>query len=128
ESRIAERQRLGPGEMIVAHPATGTLFRWREILKRLAMQQSRRAAPPTRQLWINAAASLPPGGGIPKTRRRRLGLVGRSIQNSFFRASARQGIRLEHGRRRAARVSFFAVAHALGLLQTALRTSDESAD
>src|ERR1700736_2937121 len=36
ESRIAERQRLGPGEMILANPATGTVFRYREILKRLA--------------------------------------------------------------------------------------------
>ncbi len=41
ESRIAERQRLGPGEMILANPATGAVFRWREILKRLATQQSR---------------------------------------------------------------------------------------
>jgi glutamate synthase domain-containing protein 2/glutamate synthase domain-containing protein 1/glutamate synthase domain-containing protein 3 len=39
ESRIAERQRLGPGEMILANPATGALYRWREILKRLATQQ-----------------------------------------------------------------------------------------
>src|SRR5438552_5408957 len=31
EWRIGGRQRLGPGEMIVANPATGTLFRWREI-------------------------------------------------------------------------------------------------
>jgi glutamate synthase domain-containing protein 2/glutamate synthase domain-containing protein 1/glutamate synthase domain-containing protein 3 len=41
ESRIAERQRLGPGEMILANPATGVLYRWREILKRLAAQPSR---------------------------------------------------------------------------------------
>ena len=41
ESRIAERQRLGPGEMILANPATGAVYRWREILKRLATQQSR---------------------------------------------------------------------------------------
>src|ERR1700720_199209 len=41
ESRIAERQRLGPGEMILANPATGTVFRYREILKRLATLQSR---------------------------------------------------------------------------------------
>src|SRR5437764_1330147 len=30
ESRIAERQRLGPGEMILANPATGLFLRWRE--------------------------------------------------------------------------------------------------
>jgi len=35
ESRIAERQRLGPGEMIIANPATGTFLRWREIVERL---------------------------------------------------------------------------------------------
>src|SRR6202140_182516 len=52
ESRIAERQRLGPGEMILANPATGTVFRYREILKRLATLQSRNSlpAPPERQL------------------------------------------------------------------------------
>jgi len=41
ESRIAERQRLGPGEMILAHPAQGSFFRWRDLLKRIAMHQSR---------------------------------------------------------------------------------------
>jgi glutamate synthase domain-containing protein 2/glutamate synthase domain-containing protein 1/glutamate synthase domain-containing protein 3 len=35
ESRIAERQRLGPGEMILADPASGLFLRWRDILKRL---------------------------------------------------------------------------------------------
>ena len=49
ESRIAERQRLGPGEMILANPATGTIFRYREILKRLATLQSRSALPVVRQ-------------------------------------------------------------------------------
>src|SRR6202165_2003636 len=48
ESRIAERQRLGPGEMILANPATGLFLRWREILKRLAIQQARNAIPQTR--------------------------------------------------------------------------------
>jgi len=45
ESRIAERQRLGPGEMILANPATGMFLRWREILKRLAIQQGHKAIP-----------------------------------------------------------------------------------
>src|SRR5271168_2403096 len=49
ESRIAERQRLGPGEMILANPATGLFLRWREILKRLA----------TRHNELSAAAPLP---------------------------------------------------------------------
>src|SRR6202790_3146172 len=55
ESRIAERQRLGPGEMILANPATGVFLRWREILKRLAMHQARNAMPPPRHLAFSAA-------------------------------------------------------------------------
>src|SRR5712692_8924223 len=49
ESRIAERQRLGPGEMILANPTTGAILRWREILRRLATQESRNALPVARQ-------------------------------------------------------------------------------
>src|ERR1700736_5818138 len=56
ESRIAERQRLGPGEMILANPVTGVLYRWREILKRLATQQSRNTLPAVRQLAAAAAS------------------------------------------------------------------------
>ncbi len=59
ESRIAERQRLGPGEMILANPVTGAVFRWREILKRLATQQSRNALPQVRQLAATTPASAP---------------------------------------------------------------------
>src|SRR4029077_16384153 len=55
ESRIAERQRLAPGEMILANPATGLFLRWREILKRLAMHQARQAVPPPRHLAFSAA-------------------------------------------------------------------------
>src|SRR5262249_51811209 len=40
ESRIAERQRLGPGEMILAHPEQGTFLRWRDLLKRMTVRQS----------------------------------------------------------------------------------------
>src|ERR1700751_5928419 len=56
ESRIAERQRLGPGEMILANPATGAVYRWREILKRLATQESRNGHAINRQpsTWIPA--------------------------------------------------------------------------
>src|SRR5882724_5061215 len=57
ESRIDERQRLGPGEMILANPATGTFFRYREILKRLATLQSRSAMPIVRQLSSPAGAA-----------------------------------------------------------------------
>src|SRR6267143_660678 len=57
ESRIAERQRLGPGEMILANPATGLFLRWRDILKRLAIQQSRNAIP---QRMLTASVTAPP--------------------------------------------------------------------
>ncbi|MBV9888244.1 MAG: glutamate synthase large subunit [Acidobacteria bacterium] len=66
ESRIAERQRLGPGEMILANPVTGTVFRWREILKRLATQQSRNALPQVRPLGEKAVAVTPPSIEQPK--------------------------------------------------------------
>jgi glutamate synthase (NADPH/NADH) large chain/glutamate synthase (ferredoxin) len=58
ESRIAERQRLGPGEMILANPATGLFLRWREILKRLTIQQARNAVP-QRKLTAPAQSSGP---------------------------------------------------------------------
>ena len=45
ESQIAERQRLGPGEMILADPASGLFLRWRDILKRLAARKIRSPAP-----------------------------------------------------------------------------------
>jgi len=40
ESRIAERQRLGPGEMVLANPVSGQFFRWRDVLKRMAAKQA----------------------------------------------------------------------------------------
>src|SRR5229473_115392 len=58
ESCVAERQRLGPGEMILADPATGLFLHWREILKRLAMRQSRDAIPSSRR--ITSSVALPP--------------------------------------------------------------------
>src|SRR2546430_1698864 len=45
ESRIAVSHPLGPGEMILANPATGLFLRWRDILKRLAIQPARNAIP-----------------------------------------------------------------------------------
>ena len=56
ESRIAERQRLGPGEMILANPVTGLFLRWRDILKRLAIQQARNAIP---QRMLTPSAIVP---------------------------------------------------------------------
>jgi glutamate synthase (ferredoxin) len=58
EARIAERQRLGPGEMILANPATGAIFRYREILKGLATQQSHSALPVVRQVSLAAPAAV----------------------------------------------------------------------
>jgi glutamate synthase domain-containing protein 2/glutamate synthase domain-containing protein 1/glutamate synthase domain-containing protein 3 len=60
ESRIAERQRLGPGEMILANPATGAVFRYREILKRLATLQSRSSLPIVRELNSHSSVSATP--------------------------------------------------------------------
>ena len=48
ESRIAERQRLGPGEMIIANPATGTFLRWREIVERLGARPRKNISQLTR--------------------------------------------------------------------------------
>jgi len=62
ESRIAERQRLGPGEMILANPATGLFLRWREILKRLAVHHGRNAVRPVRHLTPSPAATPPIDG------------------------------------------------------------------
>src|SRR5437762_1805735 len=45
ESRIAERQRLGPGEMILANPVTGQFLRWRDVLKRMDARQAHHAVP-----------------------------------------------------------------------------------
>src|SRR6195256_4368213 len=56
ESRIAERQRLGPGEMILADPASGLFLRWRDILKRLA---SRKDPLPTTTRLVRATAEIP---------------------------------------------------------------------
>jgi glutamate synthase (NADPH/NADH) large chain/glutamate synthase (ferredoxin) len=51
DSRIAERHRLGPAEMILAKPAEGVLLRWRDLLKAVTaqvphseIQKSRRAS------------------------------------------------------------------------------------
>jgi glutamate synthase (ferredoxin) len=56
ESQIAERQRLGPGEMILADPASGLFLRWRDILKRLA---SRKDPLPTTTRLVRATAEIP---------------------------------------------------------------------
>ncbi len=42
ESRIAERHRLGPGEILLANPYTGSLLRWRELLKSVTAEIPRK--------------------------------------------------------------------------------------
>ncbi|HVS86781.1 MAG TPA: glutamate synthase large subunit [Candidatus Acidoferrum sp.] len=66
EFRIAERQRLGPGEMILANPATGSFLRWREILKRLATQGARSVIPQSRAFVTGFAA---PHCGVDQPKR-----------------------------------------------------------
>src|SRR5712671_2864743 len=60
ESRIAERSRLGPGEMIVANPDSGAFLRWRDILKRLGSQQAKLTPPRVRRLDTSAPAAIIP--------------------------------------------------------------------
>jgi glutamate synthase (ferredoxin) len=43
ESRIAERHRLGPGEILLATPRTGSLLRWRDLLKSVTAEMPRKA-------------------------------------------------------------------------------------
>jgi len=57
ESRVAERHRLGPGEMILASPQTGVLLRWRELLKSVTSQVPRKAVSHTRRLKLEGTAT-----------------------------------------------------------------------
>jgi glutamate synthase (ferredoxin) len=59
ESQIAERQKLGPGEMILANPEEGVFLRWREILKRLAAKYSELTASAPLRNAIPAAVPEP---------------------------------------------------------------------
>ena len=60
ESRIAERHRLGPGEMILATPKNGTLLRWRELLKKVTAEMSRKQLTRSRCLHLDASAARVP--------------------------------------------------------------------
>jgi glutamate synthase (NADPH/NADH) large chain/glutamate synthase (ferredoxin) len=59
ESQIAERQKLGPGEMILANPEEGVFLRWREILKRLAAKYTELSATAPLPKAIPAAVPTP---------------------------------------------------------------------
>ena len=59
ESQIAERQKLGPGEMILANPQEGVFLRWREILKRVAAKYVELTASAPLRKAIPAAVPCP---------------------------------------------------------------------
>jgi glutamate synthase (ferredoxin) len=59
DSRVAERHRLGPGEMILATPSTGSLQRWRELLKHVTLQVPRRVLTRSRCLHLESNSLRP---------------------------------------------------------------------
>ena len=97
ESRVAERHRLGPGEMILASPETGVLLRWRELLKSVTSQLPRKAVSQTRRLKLAGTTTHGPVAE-PK---RVAGAAGWSDDQYKIIVPAiveRQGSGLEHGR------------------------------
>ncbi|HEX8872273.1 MAG TPA: glutamate synthase large subunit, partial [Candidatus Acidoferrum sp.] len=52
ESRVAERHRLGPGEMLLVNPYSGTVLRWRELLKSVTSRMPREAMKPPKRLKL----------------------------------------------------------------------------
>src|SRR5260370_18079608 len=56
EPEMAERSPPGGGKMFLPTPATGLFLRWRDILKRLAIQQARNAIP---QRMLSAPVNSP---------------------------------------------------------------------
>ncbi|HTA60728.1 MAG TPA: glutamate synthase central domain-containing protein, partial [Candidatus Baltobacteraceae bacterium] len=60
ESRVAERHRLGPGEMILATPQAGAFLRWRELLKSVTTQVQRKTASVPSLLNLADDAPRPP--------------------------------------------------------------------
>src|SRR5205809_2592559 len=60
EAHVAERQRLGPGEMLLVHPAAGDVFRWPEILRRLADTTPKGRTACRRRLEAGEAAAAVP--------------------------------------------------------------------
>jgi len=60
ESRIAERHRLGPGEILLATPKTGALWRWRDLLKRVTSQVPRKALTRSHCLQLEGKAAHTP--------------------------------------------------------------------
>ena len=54
DSRVAERSRLGPGEMILATPQDGVFLRWRELLKSVTNQVHRKGHAVPSMLQLSA--------------------------------------------------------------------------
>ena len=128
KSRIAERHRLGPGEMILANPDEGrsaALARTAEECGAAISPQDRFAAE-SACIWKRQRAAF--AAGEPKRVAGAAGWSDDQYKILFRPLLKRQGSRLEHGRRRASGVSFDAAAAAVGLLQAALRAGDQSAD
>ena len=59
ESRIAERHRLGPGEVLLATPHTGSLLRWRELLKSVTAEIPRKALTRSSVLRLDDSSERP---------------------------------------------------------------------
>jgi glutamate synthase (NADPH/NADH) large chain/glutamate synthase (ferredoxin) len=57
DAQVAERHRLGPGEMILANPQAGVFLRWRELLKSVTTQHARKAAHEPQRLRLDAQIS-----------------------------------------------------------------------
>ncbi len=65
QARVAERQRLGPGEMLVADPATGEFDRWPRVLEKLASRATKHIPTPAQPLPA-AIGSAPATHSEPK--------------------------------------------------------------
>ncbi|MGB9510507.1 MAG: glutamate synthase large subunit [Candidatus Acidiferrum sp.] len=60
ESRVAERHRLGPGEVLLATPHTGSLLRWRDLLKNVTDQIPRKTLTRLSVLRLENSQERPP--------------------------------------------------------------------
>jgi glutamate synthase (ferredoxin) len=59
ESRVAERHRLGPGEILLAAPHSGSLLRWRELLKSVTAEIPRKALTRSSVLRLDDSTERP---------------------------------------------------------------------
>jgi glutamate synthase (ferredoxin) len=66
EKKIAERQRLGPGEMLLADPAAGTIYRGNDLAKLLTCKTNHNSYPPAVRILPSDSFS---GLGITEPKR-----------------------------------------------------------